>query len=58
MQQGVMEYHHPGVGTIVEPTGWVQCTHVHVVYEHVVYGYVNSKGHFGTTVGGGVGGGR
>ena len=25
-----MEYHHPGVGTIVQPTWWVQCTHVHV----------------------------
>ena len=34
-----MEYHHPGVGTIVQPTwSWVQCTHV-----HVVYGYVNRK---------------
>ena len=38
MQQGVMEYHHPGVGTIAQSTWWVQCTHV-----HVVYGYVNRK---------------
>ena len=22
-------YYHPGVGTIVQPTWWVQCTHVH-----------------------------
>ena len=35
-----MEYHHPGVGTIGQPTWWVQCTYV-----HVVYGYANRKGH-------------
>ena len=30
-----MEYHHPGVGTIVQSTWWVQCMHhVHVVYGH------------------------
>ena len=40
MQHGVMEYYHPGVGTIVQPTWWVQCAHV-----IVVYGYVNRKGH-------------
>ena len=34
-----MEYHHTGVGTIVQSTWWVQCIHV-----HVVYGYVNRKG--------------
>ena len=33
-----MEYNHSGVGTIVQSTWWVQCTHV-----HVVYGYVNRK---------------
>ena len=33
-----MEHHHPGVGTIVQPTWWVQCTHV-----HVVHGYLNRK---------------
>ena len=27
-----MEYYHPGVGTIVQSTWWVQCTLVHVVY--------------------------
>ena len=26
-----MEYNHSGVGTIVQSTWWVQCTHVHVV---------------------------
>ena len=29
-----MEYYHPVVGTIVQSTGWVQCTHVHVVQGH------------------------
>ena len=28
-----MEYNHPGVGTIVQSTWWVQCTHVHVVLQ-------------------------
>ena len=41
MQQGVMEYNLSGVGTIVQSTWWVQCTHVHV---HAVYGYVDRKG--------------
>ena len=40
LQQVVMEYHHTGVGIIVQSTWWVQCTNV-----HVVCGYVNRKGH-------------
>ena len=29
-----MEYDHSEVGTIVQSTWWVQCTHVHVVHGH------------------------
>ena len=50
MQQGVMEYHHSGVGTIVQTTWWVQCTHVHVVYGGKVIEILQVMG---ITVGGG-----
>ena len=30
LQQSVMEYNHPGMGTIVQPTWRVQCIHVHM----------------------------
>ena len=36
LQQGAMEYNHTGMGTIVQTTWWVQCTHVHI---HVVHGH-------------------
>ena len=38
-----MEYNHSVVGTIVQSTWWVQCTHVHVVYR-----YDNKTGHSNT----------
>ena len=50
MQQGVMEYNLSGVGTIVQSTWWVQCTHVHVVYGGKVIEILQVMG---ITVGGG-----
>ena len=34
LQQSVMEYHHPGVGTIVQSTCLVQFIHIHVAIVH------------------------